>query len=191
MKLSLSILAIILLVPALLLAQATSPLQRGSWALGGNMFFQNQSGDAYGGSGNSLTTVQLSPNVGYFISPNMAIGGVLQLSRMSQGGNAITHFAIGPEFNYYINSAKDRTQFAGSFVPYVGAFFTIGKLSETHYSSITTTSFGGQLGGLVFLSNSVAFDLAAQVSSDHYSASGAGVSGLTMVVGGGIQAFVF
>jgi outer membrane protein len=81
-------------------------------------------------SGSSTTSFTLAPTIGYFVIPNLAVGGTISLSVQSQSaGNqsrTATTFGIGPAGTYYF--ADKNTALA----PLVGAglFFTTSEGSN-------------------------------------------------------------
>jgi outer membrane protein len=96
------ILSIVALVVAFACA-AQSQTEQGRWLIGGNAGFNNRSVD-----GNGITTFTLSPNVGYFVIDNLAVGGQLLLeeTQSAKGGfNDKTSFGFTPFVRYYFADA--------------------------------------------------------------------------------------
>lgn len=180
-------LAIVLLLAGAIGA-AENPIDKGSMILGGSVYFMTQSGDLYEYGGDALTTIALTPSLGYFVAPSIMVGGEVSLLSQSQGDESLTSWAIGPMVGYYFNIDKARTEVKGAIYPYVKGFFLYGQISNDE--SITQMSFGGQ-GGVVFmLSTAVGVDGGVRFQSDKLS-NGDSISGTTLWVGAGITAFLF
>lgn len=211
MRFLLTALAITLMAVAAY-AQPAGPIDKGAWMVGGDAFFSTQSGDLYeGGMEESQTTISFMPNVAYFIMPNLAIGAELQFENFSWGDYKTSQFGIGPAISYFFNMDKTRTDLKGAFVPYIRAFAAYGSLKTESpeldddlnvvivEETNTLMQFGGQGGAMFFLSNNVAADFAVRFSSDNLSldedflleGEDDSISGTTLQVGVGIQAFIF
>jgi len=92
-------------IVALVVASASaaqSQTEQGRFLIGGNAGFNNRSVN-----GNGITTFNMSPNVGYFIIDNLAIGAQLQLTVRSGEGDSIdeTSFGLTPFVRYYFADA--------------------------------------------------------------------------------------
>jgi len=155
MKRALFCLAAMLLLFGAVMA-ADGPVDKGSMVLGGTLFFQNQSGDLYESGGEALTTIRLMPSVGYFVAPNIMIGGQVDFSSLSQGGSSYTFWTAGPVVGYYFNLDQTRTEIKGAIYPYLRAFFMYGQESNSY--DATGMMFGGQGGAVFMLSNAVGVD---------------------------------
>ena len=99
MKLTLALLGFLLISQAVS-AQAVG---QGAWMLGGSAGFQSlKVKDA----DESSTYFNLSPNLGYFIADDLAIGLALNLSSVSPaGGESTTDFGLGPFVRFYFADA--------------------------------------------------------------------------------------
>ncbi len=93
----------------LCLSQVTSAqaVNQGAWMLGGTAGFQSDNPKPDDGETN--TTIDLSPNIGYFIGDNLGLGVALRFrSQSAEDGiqdNSTTEFAIGPFIRYYFADA--------------------------------------------------------------------------------------
>ena len=84
-KLVFTLTAILSILAASAFAQS-SPIDKGAMQLGGDISFSSASGDLYeNGNGDGETLIMVSPNMGYFVIPNLEIGGQLTYGSDSQG----------------------------------------------------------------------------------------------------------
>ena len=171
---------------------ADSPFSKGSMILGGTVSFASASGDAYENSnGDGPTMFSISPEIGYFVSPGFAVGGMLNVISWSQGDDDASSFGIGPFVGYYFGA--DKMEIKGAVFPFLKAFFILDSEKENGDKVASITSFGGMAGIDYMLSTAVALQAGVQFSSDSYKPEGSdeSVSGTTMTIGAGIEAFVF
>ena len=93
------------LISVLCFSQAVSAqaVNQGAWMVGGSAGFQSiKVKDA----DESTTFFNLSPNLGYFIADDLAIGLALNLSSISPaGGESSTDFGLGPFIRFYFADA--------------------------------------------------------------------------------------
>lgn len=119
----------------------------GAWMVGGNLGFNSIKTD---GDDNSETWFNLSPNVGYYIINDLAIGARLSLVSYSYDGASESQFGFGPWARYYfVNSL------------YAQAGIDFGSTGMDFFSLLadegsTTLNFG--IGYSWFLNNSVAIE---------------------------------
>lgn len=163
------------------------PTDKGSVILGGSMSFTSLGGDLYKVGDKNTTITILAPSVGYFISPNILIGGRISLVSISKGGASSSVTSFGPEVGYYFGST-DKADIKGSSYPYVKAMFLYTTDGDDNW-----TSFGGRVGLDYMLSNAVALDAGVTFQSDSFSPDGASgsVSGTTLMVSIGVMAFIY
>ena len=186
---------LLILVFAIGAFAAEGPIDKGSMMLGGNVYFQASSGDLYENvDGDSKTEFIAFPHFGYFVTPSILVGAMIEFSSYSRGDAGSSKFAIGPMVSYYFNLDASRTEAKGGIYPYVKGFmlFSSFKIKDADGSDKTTT-FGG-IGGInYFLSNAVALDLGLMFQSDSYKPDGADESttGTVITIGAGINAFIF
>ncbi len=186
---------ILLFVFAAGIMAAENPIDKGSIMLGGSLYFQSQGGDLYKeGGDDGQTTIGISPNVGYFIAPSIMIGAMVDWTKWSQGDYKISEMSLGPTVGYFFN--MNSAEVKGSIYPYVAGFFMYSSFKDEdgeNEDKATATSFGGKGGIMYMLSEAVALDINLMYRSDSYKPDGAdeSVSGSTIKVGAGIQAFIF
>lgn len=122
-----------LLFPLLLGAQsAATPaaLQKGSKLIGGNASFSQESDED-----TKVTSVTLQPEMLFFISDGLAVGGRLGLTRQSSDNFKSTGWSLGPAARVYLTS-ESRT-----LRPYISASARFGRTENRGGSSdVTSTS---------------------------------------------------
>ncbi|WP_407425323.1 outer membrane beta-barrel protein [Arcticibacter sp.] len=85
--------------------------EKGKFMLGGNLAFDSQKSDADNSKAN--TSFEIVPNVGYFVSDNVAIGTGIGYSYDKKIGTSKNEaFVVSPFGRYYTN-VSDRFKFFG------------------------------------------------------------------------------
>ncbi len=188
--------AVVMLVLEMTMA-AESPIDKGSMIIGGNMAFQALSGEAYEDTlGNDATVFEFMPSLGYFVSPNIMVGGEANFATASQGDYRETTWLVGPTAGYFFNVGPSRTQVTGSIYPFVKGFFLYGQKKEDDGTDdITTDAFiyGGQGGIVLMLSRAVGVNASVRFRGTDLKRDGAeeSESGTSIGVGAGITAFLY
>ena len=77
---------------------------KGDWMVGGNLAFN---------TAKKNTSIQFTPQAGFFFAKNFVLGGQLAVAYNEQGSTNITDFGIGPYVRYYFGETKARPFFAG------------------------------------------------------------------------------
>jgi hypothetical protein len=107
-----------------------SPIDKGSYQLGGGISFSNSGGDFYeNADGDALTMFEFDPFFNYFITNGLAIGANLDFSNASRGDYKQSGFGIGPQVRYYFNVGQ-KTETKGSIFPYVGGAFSYASVTS-------------------------------------------------------------
>jgi len=131
MKTVLTIFAACMLLSGIAFAQ-DSPIDKGSFQLGGGISFFNYGGDYYENSdGDALTMFEFDPAFHYFFIDGLAVGARLSFANATQGDYKVSEFGFGPEARYYF-SVGQRTETKGSIFPYLGAGFTYESLTSNN-----------------------------------------------------------
>ncbi len=191
----------VLLVTIQLLALSASaqksPIDEGSMIVEGSAYFATQSGKAYqDAEGNGISTISVSPQLGYFVSPSLMIGGHLDYSSTSQGDLSGSGFGFGPTIGYFFYLDRGKTEIKGSIYPYIVGMFAYAssrtEVGHTTYKS-NSTSFGAKSGIMCMLSEAVALDLGLKFVSSSQEPIGGGesVSGTTFMISTGVTAFLW
>jgi|GEM_PF-586489 len=208
------IIAAVLLLATTLTA-ADNPTDKGSIILHGNASFSSISGDILNIAAEeaedsslieeSITVINIVPSLGFFIAPNIMVGGDLEFIKTSYGGLSGSSFGFGPTVGYYFNMDDTRIDAKGAIYPYVKGFFiwtttALEREGEDGKIKFSTTTFGGQAGLVLMLSNYVGADFSVRYSSDKYSLDEffdedvddvESQDGKTLTIGVGITAFIY
>ncbi len=118
--------------------------EKGDWLVGGLLDLN---------TAKNSTTFNFSPNAGYFLANNLAIGGNLVFAYDKLGDLKVTTFGIGPFVRYYFTDDKVRPFFAGDMA------FEKRKIEQAAGSN-TEDAFSWFLGGgaAFFINENVAVD---------------------------------
>lgn len=127
------------------LSGLNAQIHKGDVFLGGTFGFTTLIVD-----GNSATTINLTPNVGYLASDQFAIGGKIGLSLVTAEGSSISTVALNPFLRYYFNKAGIARVFGDAGVGF----------QSDHNGDITLNSLKLTLGlGVdIFLNDNVAIE---------------------------------
>ncbi|MEE4311168.1 MAG: hypothetical protein V2J62_04810 [candidate division KSB1 bacterium] len=165
---------ITLFTSGLILAQS-SPIDKGSKIIAGELAFSSASGDLYENSdGDGVTSIEADPFFAYFIAPGLAVGANLLFESESQGDYSQSGWGIGPRVIYFIGSN-------GPTYPYVDVSFLYMSGSwdtgENDYSwSGNMIRFGGgvmhMITSSVGLFGGVAYSIDSMKPEDGDSESG-------------------
>lgn len=129
---------------SLYVGTVSAQTEKGDWLVGGILDLN---------TAKNSTTFNFSPNAGYFIVNNLAIGGNLVFAYDKLGDTRVNTFGIGPFVRYYFTDEKVRPFFAGDM--------TFERLKfETSQGSSTEDAFSWFLGGgaAFFINENVAVD---------------------------------
>lgn len=142
-----------LLLVSLTRISSAQTVNSGAWMVGGNVGFNSVKTD---GADASETWFNLTPNLGYYILNDLAVGVRLNFQSYSFDGASESQFGIGPWARYYfVNSL------------YAQAGIDFGSTGMDFFSLLadegsTTLNFG--IGYSWFLNNSVAIEPSIQYS---------------------------
>jgi hypothetical protein len=132
--------------------------EKGNFLVGGTAGFQSNSNN---------TTIAFSPNVGYFIAKNFAVGASSTLSSVKEDYQKITTFDIGPFARYYVGHSNFKP-FGLVQLGYLS--YTVKDLDPpTSKSSIDGFGFTVGVGGSAFISRDVAFETIFGYNSQRYA----------------------
>lgn len=196
MKRMLTIATVLMLMACMVSA---GPLNKGAMKLGGTVGFDSFGGDlGKAETGETQTTIMLSPEFGYFFSDGFCAGLTINMAKWSSGDYKTTDFAFGPMVAYFFGAAN-MTEAKGTAIPYLSAHFLIAndKFENPGEEDIKYkgTTFGARLGMDYFMTNSVALDFGVDFNSDSRkfeqgSYESESVSGTHFGFSAGISAFV-
>lgn len=141
---------------------ANSQITKGNWMLGGSAGFSSiQNLSIYGGNNTSI--VNVTCNVGYFITNKLAIGlkpNVMYESVKTDNGRlSQNNSAVGPFVRYYFFPVDGRVNFftEGSYA--LGVSKSYGNGISNYDWSNQTNTFSIIGGPAIFLNSSVALEL--------------------------------
>ncbi len=110
-------------------------IEKGDWMFGGSAFFSSQK---YDGANDRVTVFEIAPNVGYFITKNIALGADLSFFRVGKGD---IWLEASPFARYYYKHV-----------------FVQAKYLTKNVGSYSNTGFDVSLGHAFFLKPNVAFE---------------------------------
>ncbi len=137
---------------------ATYPIDQGVWFGMGSLDIASLSGEAYENEdGDGKFNFYLEDTGGYFIMPNLAIGGKVLIDYTSWGDYKETVWGIGPFIAYFFGGAPAEVK--GSYYPYVGGTFLYASSTTEYPNPIdqgtteieSTMTKLGVFGGVVYM----------------------------------------
>lgn len=143
---NLLVLSTLLFISSIVFAQ--SPLNKGTYTVGGNISFSSYSQKNNSDNQNFLT---VEPKLGYFFIDDFYTGTSLLLSYYSSGSYSSTTYGLGPIIRYYFD-VENLKPFLG--LEYVYSFMSNGDDSEKN----TQTSFTMNAGIDYFITNYFALE---------------------------------
>jgi hypothetical protein len=138
------------LLCSLVLLSSYGQTEKGTWMLGGGA----STGLSFQTDNNSFS-LAISPDIGYFMSDNLAIGANLPISFYSQENYRSIGYGITPFIRYYFGPPSEFMFFV------TGAFGVSGwssKYDDTTNSSSAITGSAG-VGGTYFLNESIGLEI--------------------------------
>ena len=174
LRLGLALLSLVLLAaPA---GAQSYAVDRGSLLVGGSGGFSSTGTEQ--DEDDRTTQLSIRPSVEYFVAPGLSLGGELQYSRFSNGGDASTTFGVGPAMSYYFGGRSRRSVYP--FVSVGGAYSRSG--------GTTGLGFDASVGALAMLADAVGVNGSLYYQNRFYEEFSDNNSfGLAV----GISAFVF
>lgn len=127
-------------------ANLSAQIQKGTVLLGGTVGFNNVSEE-----GEGLTSVNVSPNAGFFLSDRFAVGTSLDFVLVASDGESSTSFGLAPFARYYFNDSGKSRFFGQAKVGF--------QTGETDFfEESTALIFGVGIGADFFLNDNVAIE---------------------------------
>jgi opacity protein-like surface antigen len=139
-------------IATLIAATSFSQTSKGTWLLGGSAGFNSQKA----GSAASVSTIEISPNAGYFISNNLAVGASVMFESESKHHTA---FNFGPMVRYYFAEMGKKAKL------FAHAGIGFGSTKPEGGSSVSSTTWGVKAGPAFFLSKNIALETTVGYSS--------------------------
>ncbi|MFN5324392.1 MAG: outer membrane beta-barrel protein, partial [Bacteroidota bacterium] len=146
----------LLMVMSVFSLAAVAQTSKGTLLLGGGAGFKSESeGES------SSSTLELSPNLGYFFADNLAVGA--QIAFTSYGGDKKgSMYSIGPAIRYYAFELGSNAKIFGE------ANFGFGSFDsgEEGADALSSTSWGIKAGPAFFLNESIALETTVGYGSE-------------------------
>jgi hypothetical protein len=143
---------------------------KGHYLIGGDLPFSARLNN---GSG-----VSLSPQFGYFIVDNFALGGLISLNT----GGGYTGYALGPLARYYFETGNDKLK------PFGQLFLGLGGTSRSGFYSYSSNGLVGNVaaGLAIFLNEHVALEPNFRIDFDSRTEEPSGTVSLNL----GLQVYL-
>ena len=157
---------------------ANAQITKGNWMVGGNgSFSYTNSKSEQSSSSTKDYTINLSPNIGYFVYDKLALGSklnyVLSKYYTEQGNSEFTFSTVGPFVRYYFLKEEKVTNL------FLESSYTF-SIDNKNKNSV----FATKAGTVIFLNSSVGFEISLEYLLKKYN-SGDKSSGL--LLGFGLQ----
>lgn len=175
---------------------ANAQITKGNWMVGGNANFSSQ--DTYNNKGakNNISqkTVQLKPNLGYFLIDKLAIGARLGyegtfFGDYGYGATKSNSFFVGPFARYYfLKPEKEVNVFAESSYS-LGETYYRGAIEYQNYSRLEKT-YSFMAGPVVYFNSSVSMEFTLQYSSTNIKYEENDLTNNKFQVGLGLQIYL-
>jgi len=139
---------------ALTTLSAFSQTQKKSWMIGGTgSFASTHEGEIHN------TVLDISPNIGYFVATNFAIGTKVAFNLTSDDGNtSVTELALPFVRYYFLSLSKDKIKLFGN----ANGFFGI---EDEGLGNAQLLGYGANVGANFFFNKNVALETSVGYSS--------------------------
>jgi len=141
------------------IAYAQSPIDKGSFTIGGNISYSSQSFDKIS---NNISAFTFNPQFGYFIVDNFYTALSINYEHTSISSSSSNQLGIGPAVRYYIALEKIK--------PFLGLGYTYYEQSNGGNNNKLTTSEIKMTGGVAyFVTESFALEASVNYSFLNYN----------------------
>jgi hypothetical protein len=187
--------ALLVICSASMVFSQSNPVEKSNFLVGGKLYFQSQTGEAYEDqNGESTTIFSINPDFGLFFADGFYLGAAGEMQSNDIGEKRRLEYTIGPKIGYFYNSDKFREDNQGALFPYAAIFFTYGKFQDHDEFELNyvKTTIGINLGAVKMISPALGLDIALKISHDSFEVDGensAGMDGVTVRFGLGIVGF--
>jgi hypothetical protein len=146
--------SLLLMATSAVFAQAN--INKGDWMLGGKASFSSSKLSGFPGTS---TSIEISPNAGYFFANNFAGGLNFSLQSTSEtGSDAVTAYAIAPFIRYYFLPSTQKVNVFAEAAGGIGSASSGGNSASMNLFQISA-------GPAIFLAPNVALEVALAYSS--------------------------
>lgn len=134
-------------------------ITKGNWMVGGSASFASRDyeqgvGTLTGGQNGTINSLNLNPNIGYFIVNNLVVGANIGADYQFGSGNYRTFstYNIGPFIRYYFLKQEKK------FNVLVQGAYHYGTSRSKDVVSYNQNGYNFKTGPVIFLNSSVAFE---------------------------------
>jgi hypothetical protein len=150
-------------------SNTNAQITKGNWMVGGSGSFTNYNSTYYN---NNVETTQtgygfnISPNLGYFIADNFAVGTVVGFSFSNPSGkNNNSHgYGLAPFVRYYFRKSDKMIN------PFLQTSYGFNEGKSDFGGSNKSSGYNVKGGSAIFLNNSVALELSVDYNSSKNNA---------------------
>ena len=129
-------------------SQASYPMDKGAFKLGGGISLRNSNWDDPDGGEHSFS---FYPTAQYFIIPGLAVGGGLNFFYYFSRGNTNNNFRLGPTVSYYFGDEENK------FLPFISTSYLFSTRLNRNFNTISHTS-NFSLGGAYMIVRNIAIE---------------------------------
>ncbi|MBG9377952.1 hypothetical protein I5907_17065 [Panacibacter sp. DH6] len=160
---------------------SSGQLTKNNWLVGGNGYFNSTAyNNSAGASGQKVTNIQLTPNIGYFIADKFATGLKLGFGSSRyrvEGQNSLTKnttYSFGPFVRYYFLPLKKQFNILidGSYQYGIerggGASAPIGQPLNFSITQYEKNTFSISAGPVLYFNSSVGLEFLIGYSTSKY-----------------------
>jgi len=180
-----------ILLPALMFTTyASSQITKGNWVLGGNASYllTHKNSESYGGQKNTIYSLLLTPEVGYFFADKLSAGLKVSIDRQGYRTRGSTLFDrvfiydFGPFVRYYFLPAENIVNLLVEGSYQYGLTGGQGKISSSR------NIFAAAAGPVMYINSSLGLELLLHYST--YRFLGYSGSNRSITISAGIQAYL-
>ena len=160
----------IILVSLLFISAANAQITKGNWMVGGSGNFTNYK-STFDNNGTEITQtgsgLTISPNLGYFIVDNVALGTIVSFSFSNPSGdnNNSQGYGISPFIRYYFRKSDKMIN------PFLQTSYSFNEGKSDSGGSNKSTGYTIKGGSAIFFNSSVALELSLNYDSSKYNSN--------------------
>ena len=170
------------LIPFVLCAQNSYPVDKGNYVLGGSASFSSLGGEELRGEDRAFVFI-FNPVFLYFVAPNISLGGTITYQSVSQGDYSDSIIGLGPSAVYFFGDENSTTY------PFLGVSY-IYTSDEDSYTKNDIRLMGGAA-FMVAKNVAITGDVFYLIESYTREDADDSLSGNTLGIEFGVSAFIF
>ncbi len=170
---------------------------KGAVRVGGSLFFQRETGEAY----NDVSILVISPSTSFALSKSFFFGINTYIENYDYSyGSSITNWSVGPIIELYFPKKDQSERITQSVIPYFRLFLTKGENDGNNFRYI-----GVNIGLIKMFNEHIGLDFGISYSVDkveviiydydgygnYYTYKYSDKNGKRLMVGFGIESFIF